>query len=452
MLNIKIENNKTIFDFENKVILNDFKNRIDFEDFNLFLEEFLKQNRNKIDNINFENNMLIHSNNLLGLNILKEKLKNKMDVIYIDPPYYFNKMKSKNSFKYNSNFELDEWLLFLNSRLEIALDMLTDDGIIFISINDEGVYHLKILCDQIFGIENHLTTIKWNKKNSQNDTEYFQDNIEHILVYKKDLPVVLKEKEISKQKVIIKDGKSYLKKGMILKGGEDGFLNNSATLGYSIYYNPKNGEVIPIQDYDINKAKTSNSYEEIYENPSKELLNKGYVLIRPPFSKGRIKRWTWGIEKMKKEFQKLLFVKNNKGEYSIYSLKEIDNKKVYDGYYEEEKYKSPKNIIEFQSSKGSSRINDLFKGQENFAYSKPVELINYLLELLVKKNDIKVLDFFAGSGTTGESVLMLNKKDGGNRKFYLIEQMDYANSLTFERLKKVKEIEDIKEDIDFETF
>lgn len=449
MINIKIINGKTIYDFENKIILEDFENKITNEEFEKIISNIKKEKKDLIENLDIKNNLLLHTNNLIGLNILKEKLLKQIDVIYIDPPYYFNKIKSKNSFKYNSNFDLGDWLIFMNNRLEIAKELLNEEGVIFISINDDGVYHLKLLCDQIFGLENHLTTLKWNKNNSQNDTEYFQENIEHILIYKKNKKVVLKEIENKKEKVIKLNDKYYIKKGQILKGGEDGFLNNSTTLGYSIYYNPKTKEIIPKKDYNQDLARTSNDYNLIYEKEDVELINKGFELIRPPLSKGRIKRWTWGFDKMLKYNEQLFFQKNKSNTYSIYSLKEVKKEDVLDGFYIEKKYKSPKNLITIQSSKGSSRINDLFKGKENFAYSKPVELMSYLIELLVEKKDIKILDFFAGSGTIGESVLLLNKKDNLNRIFYLIEQMDYAKSLTLERLNKVKQIENINSVINY---
>lgn len=456
---------ETIYNTNNKVLISNIDNKStegvfldkkkDINELNNFLNNFSYETKNIINkslievktaNINWDKNMLIKSNNLIALNLLEQEQKEQMDVIYIDPPYYFNKTKSKNSFKYNSNFDLSTWIIFMENRLEKAKNLMTDDGVIFISISNDGLYHLKLLCDQIFGINNFISNISWNKKNTQNDSNEIQENIEYILVYKKGGNPLLKEIEHKNTKVILKNDKYYLKKGPILKGGEDGYLNNSKTLGYTIYYNPTTEDVIPLMDYDKEKAKNHNSFEYIYDtlDGDKELLEKGYVAIRPPKSKGRIKRWTWGIEKMKKDFKNLLFTYHLKEDrYSINTLKEVEANEVSNNEYKETIYKAPKNYIDLKSSKGSTRINDLFQGQENFAYSKPVELMNYLLTLFVEKKDIKVLDFFAGSGTIGESVLMLNKEDGQNRKFYLIEQMDYAKTLTKERIKKVIKFENI---------
>lgn len=430
---IDIKNGTTTFNFEDKNTNNMEK-----------IKKILSEN-----DINFNDNLLLNCDNLLGLEVLKCKLKEKIDVIYIDPPYYFHKTKNKNSFKYNSNFDLKEWLDFLYQRLTKAKELLTNDGVIFISTNDDGVYHLKLLCDQIFGLQNHLTTIKWNKNNTQNDVLFFQENVEYILTYKKRDYVELKTLELEKSKPIKKDNKYFLKKGHILKGGEDGFLNNSPTLGYSIYFNPITNEVIPKMDYNKEIAKYSNIYKEIYEIPDTNLINKGFELIRPPLSKGRIKRWTWGFDKMVKDNKSLLFSKKKDGNYSIYSLKEIDKNLIKNGYYEEYIKKPPKNFITITNANGSGRINNLFNGKENFAYAKPVELMNYLFKLFLGKKDIKVLDFFAGSGTVGESIMLLNKEDQQKRTFYLIEQLDYAKSLTYERLVKVKDLENLKENFQF---
>jgi adenine-specific DNA-methyltransferase len=448
-MEVKIkENNETYFEIKDVLIspMDEHKNNEVFlskknnkKEINDFFNDFEIKDNLKI--IDFSKHFVMKANNLKALNYLndlKNGIKESIDIIYIDPPYYFNKVKSAKSFKYNSNFNLATWITFMENRLVIARDLLNDDGIIYISINNDGVFHLKLLCDQIFGIKNFITNIVWNKQNNQNDTIGFQENTENILVYKKKNEVILKEKIEKVIPIIEKDGFSYLKKGGILKGGEDGFLNNSPSLGYTIYYNEKTKEVIPFADYDKEKAKIYNDYNLIYEDYNEELIKKGFVPIRPPISKGRIKRWTWGIDKMKKDNSSLLFTKNKKtGLFTITNLKKVElNNISNDKKYKEIVYVAPKNIINLSSSSGTSRLNNLFNGKESFAYSKPVELINYLLSIVkTDKKDLKIMDFFAGSGTTGESVLQLNKLDGKNRIFYLIEQMDYAKSLTFERVK-----------------
>jgi len=115
-------------------------------------ETIVNENGNKKEKL--KDNLLIKGNNLLALHSLVKRLKNSIDVIYIDPPYYFNKTKSINSFAYNSNFDLSIWLTFMKNRLEIAKELLSNTGVIFISMNEDGNSYLKLLCDEIFGVNN----------------------------------------------------------------------------------------------------------------------------------------------------------------------------------------------------------------------------------------------------------------------------------------------------------
>ncbi|MBP7822358.1 MAG: site-specific DNA-methyltransferase [Candidatus Moranbacteria bacterium] len=113
---------------------------------------------------NLKQNLLIKGNNLLALYTLRERLAGQVKLIYIDPPYYFSESKSADTFLYNSNFKLSSWLTFMRNRLEVALELLSDDGIILVSISDEGQAYLKILMDEIFGHSNFVANIIWEKK------------------------------------------------------------------------------------------------------------------------------------------------------------------------------------------------------------------------------------------------------------------------------------------------
>jgi len=108
-----------------------------------------------------KDNLLIKGNNLLALHSLTRRLNGSIDVIYIDPPYYFNETKASDSFAYNSNFKLSTWLTFMKNRLEIAKELLSDTGVIFISMNEDGNSYLKLLCDDIFGVDNFISNFNW---------------------------------------------------------------------------------------------------------------------------------------------------------------------------------------------------------------------------------------------------------------------------------------------------
>lgn len=388
---------------------------------------------NQEENINENQNYIIKGNNLIGLHTLKSKFKNKIDCIYIDPPYFFNETKEADTFTYNSNFKLSTWLVFMKNRLEVAKQLLNENSIIFISINESAIFELKILCDSIFGKENFIRNMIWNKCNAQNDATYIQENHEYILIYKKG-DIELSSVSESEKPIIEKNGKLYYKKsGGLLVGGSNGYLSKRINLGYSIYYNKETDDIITLSDYDKELAKISNNENEIYLQPDKNLINNGYICIRPPKSKGKLKRWTWDINKFNKDKDKILI--SSKG--SIFVLEEVNPKDVYlkDGkkfvnVLTEGPLKSITNISSSNGTKDLSKISQDFK----FDNPKPVDLIRHLLKSF-KNEDALVLDFFGGSGTTAQAVLELNKEDSGNRNFILLEQLDYIENLTTKRIE-----------------
>src|SRR5699024_5419008 len=131
-------------------------------------------------------NLIIKGNNLLALHSLKEKYAGKVKFIYIDPPYYFSAVRSSDTFSYNSNFKLSSWLIFMKNRLEVARDLLDDDGVIFISISEDGQAYLKVLMDEVFGKNNFVETFIW--KNSDNASALgnkSRSGLEYIHAYEK---------------------------------------------------------------------------------------------------------------------------------------------------------------------------------------------------------------------------------------------------------------------------
>lgn len=116
--------------------------------------------------ISEQDNLILKGNNLLGLHTLKFKYANKVKMIFIDPPYYFYAKKPNDSFSYNTNFKLSSWLTFMKNRLEISRDLLNEFGVIYITISDEGAHYLKVLCDDIFGVENFIADVTWESRTS----------------------------------------------------------------------------------------------------------------------------------------------------------------------------------------------------------------------------------------------------------------------------------------------
>lgn len=406
--------------------------------------------------VDFDNteNIYIEGDNLEALKILQESYLNKIKCIYIDPPY-----NTGNDFIYNDNFKKDsddellesgqidadgnrlisnnisngrfhsDWLSMMYSRLKLARNLLTNDGVIFISIGDDEVSNLEKMCDEIFGQNSKLAVIVQEKGNAQNDATNVQNNHDYILIYQKNKKysngkeissIYEKNEEITE--VIKEDDKFYYIGSSITTGGEGGTLNHRPNLGYTIYYNPKTEDKIAIEDYNKELAKVSNNEDDIYKDDI-SLLNNGYVKIRPPKKGNLLGVWTWSIDKFNSENNKILIKKTNQG-YSVRKKEYVDNNSVYEEnnkfFIKFTKNKNLRSVWSYNSASGTSVLNGLL-GNRVFDNPKNLDMIEYILDISNLKDDDVVLDFFSGSATTAHAVMQLNAKDGGYRKFILIQ-------------------------------
>ena len=350
------------------------------------------------------NNLIIKGNNLLALHTLKSRYGSRVDVIYIDPPYYFDEKKSSDTFSYNSNFKLSTWLTFMKNRLEISKKLLSSKGVIFISTNDEGVYYLKMLCDEIFGVEKYITNFIWKKRaGGGNDSEGVAMDHEYILCYGN--VAGLKKLDFNEQqlkKYEFEDSKSATHGPYSLKNLHDSSLQDSKGLHHDIVC--PDGSILRGKDYQWKCNKET--FDERNED--------GRIV----FSQGENGKW---------RVQYKIYLYENKGKL-IYD----ENGKII------QKGIIPNAMLDniASNSDGSKDLKILFpETKKVFSYPKPVKLLKHLLKMVDNKNAI-VLDFFAGSGTTAHATLDINKEDGGKRLFVLIEQMDYIETLTVERMKR----------------
>ncbi len=386
--------------------------------------------------------ILIKGDNLDALKILRQSYSEKIKMIYIDPPY-----NTKNDeFIYSDDFsqsneallkQLDYskekldyinnlfglkchsgWLSFMYPRLLLAKDLLKKDGVIFISIDDNEAAQLKLLCDEIFGDKNFLSSLTWLKGNAQNDAQYFQNNYENILAYAKYIEALNLNRMTSKQevKVFCENDKYYYEGSGFVSGNANSDLNHHALCGYTIYYNSTTKDLQIFMDYDIEKAKTSNNEKEVYRPFNQNLINQGYNAIRPPKKEKLLGRWVVSFEK----FQNLIsenkiLIKKNRNNFSISRKEWLDAKQVKQNENGEfyailDKSSPARNVIEnIGGGNGTKEVNDLFN-QKIFNNPKPLKLINRLIELSTNEGDI-ILDFFAGSGTTAHAVMESNKSD-----------------------------------------
>ena len=392
------------------------------------------QNDNYLESNNPKNTIII-GDNLDALKILKSAYSEKIKMIYIDPPYN----TANDNFIYPDNFredykailhevgliEIDEngeetqsetlrffkniqsakthsgWLSFMLPRLKLARDLLKDDGIIFISIDDNEQANLKILCDEIFGEDNFVACMPRITKKAGKSTDKVANNHDYVLCYSKN-DITFKQIEVNEQEYKEKD--DYFE--------ERGGYKLNQTLDYDSLSYSKNG------DYEIvlngKKYYAGGNYEKFLERQN-----------------GNFNRldWVWRWRKDKLEFglkNGFIEVRNNRIYTKTYFKCKITDKKPYKiEYIDRTKNVSSIELIEniYSNDNANKKLQEIF-GQKNiFDYSKSVELIKFLvsqISTLPSQSDI-ILDFFAGSGTTAQAVMELNVQDNGNRQCILVQ-------------------------------
>jgi adenine-specific DNA-methyltransferase len=357
-------------------------------------------------------NLIIKGNNLLALHSLKSEFRSKVKLIYIDPPYN----TGSDSFGYNDKFNHSTWLVFMKNRLEVARELLRDDGVIAISIDENMQAYLKILLDEIFDKSNYLSTvIVQNNSKGRVLDKNISTSHEYLFLYcKKQLKVEMKlpksDDEILAQ-YKEKDERGFYRSLELRNTHQEFGKFNRPSLYYPIYVDKSNGSV---------------SLEKI----------EGFAEVYPNWENGFEGCWTWGQEKSQKEIN-LLFGRVVNGNYKIYRKSFANDE---NGEISTKNLKSIWLEKDYLTDKGRKEVDKLI-GIGKFYAPKPLEYIKQIINLVTfNDKDAIVLDYHAGSGTTGHAVLDINKVDGGNRQFILIEQMDYAKEVTCERISKANEL------------
>jgi adenine-specific DNA-methyltransferase len=328
--------------------------------------------------------ILIEGDNYHTLSVLNYTHKGKIDLIYIDPPYN----TGNKDFIYNDKFvdkedefKHSKWLSFMSKRLKLAKDLLTDDGVIFISIDDNEQAQLKLLCDEVFTGFNFVGTLIWKRAKGGGNAKGIVKGHDYILVYSQQPKTLIKEKSIQKN-IVIRSGKQFIK--------NDDFLR----------------KVFGKYDRNIERRCLYEEIESIKGLSKKIEIDKG------------IEQGIYELSQYK-----------NTNKNIVCRLEPLET--AVSTFY---------SIIDGCLSEVGK--NDLSKIEmdELFEYPKPVVLIEKILNSILKFNkNATILDFFAGSGTTGHAVLELNKTDGGNRQFILSTNNEngICENITYERIKRV---------------
>ncbi|WP_347713949.1 site-specific DNA-methyltransferase [uncultured Parvimonas sp.] len=331
-------------------------------------------------------NFLLEGDNLHSLKLLEKTHTGKIDVIYIDPPYNTN----NKDFIYDDNYigsddgyRHSKWLSFMAERLKIAKELLSDEGVIFISIDDNEQAQLKLLCDEVFGEINFVANFsRSTRKGGGSMSKYVSTDHEYILLYCKDIS--------KKSRFYVPFSDEYLKR-----------YNECDEIGRFFW-----------DTFARNRQGSSNVYSIKF--PNGELIEKAWIYKEDKY-----------LELLQKG--EIRFKNLSNGKYSLQIKQRLnENGQIMRS-----------EIRDYPNSLGTKTLVNLI-GKDKFSYAKPIELIMYLL--CSSNKDSVILDFFAGSGTTGHAVMQLNKEDGGNRKYILCtnNENNICEEVTYQRLKNIQ--------------
>ena len=377
-------------------------------------------------------NIYIEGDNLEVLKLLRQNYYNSIKMIYIDPPY-----NTGNDFVYNDTFKMDKeesdkaegiisenneklqknqkstnryhanWLNMMYPRLKLARDLLTDDGVIFISIDDNEVNNLINLCDEIYAEENRIGIISRLMKSGGNKGQYFSPNIEYILVYSKNKENLGYFREDLSDELIKKVYNNIEKEGE--KKGERYSIKGLCQPGLGIRPNQRYWIEAPDGSFIIPKGVT---FPKILKDGEKVLPTQQDTC------------WRWSLDRYLEEKEKgnieirksntataLVDENNNISQWNVFTKIWLSDR-IEEG-------KVPTNYIgKWENRISSSELKLL---NIPFDFAKPTELVKYLISILDKNKEIKILDFFSGSATTAHAVMKLNSEDNGNRKYIMVQ-------------------------------
>ena len=369
-------------------------------------------------------NLIIHGDNLKALKSLLPTYAGRIKCIIIDPPYN----TGNENWVYNDNVSSpmmqewlgkivdtedltrhDKWLCMMTPRLKLLKELLSEDGVICINIDDNEVHRLRMLLDEIFGFDKHLASFVWRRRvGSSLASSWVSTDHEYILVYSK-----------NPENVTILGDERDLEKYSIPDGTGRFYASMPLTVGMT-------KKMRPNQWYELINPRTGKGYWPtdgrvwgFYPPTMQKKIELGLIIWPDDYpdrklTTPRLKTYPEDSKRERKPISTWINEKNNKNKENIEDIHFLESSK---------------------NEEGAKLLKELF-GESDFSYSKPLSLYKNIIHQFTKENDI-ILDSFAGSGTTAHAVLTLNKEDGGNRKFILVECEDYADRITAERVRRV---------------
>ncbi|MHA3828434.1 site-specific DNA-methyltransferase [Mycoplasma sp. Z1473D] len=370
-------------------------------------------------------NYLIEGDNYQSLKLLLKTHRNRIDVIYIDPPYN----TGNKDFVYNDQyvdsedtFRHSKWLSFMKKRLEMAKELLSEKGVIFISIDDNEQAQLKLLCDEVFGENNFISILpRVTVKGGKTQVSHFTSNHDLIICYAKNKLLSKISKQLVVDKAFNKMDEFFDARGMYhtKQSLDSNSLGYVKSLDYPIEYEGKTyypGGYELYCERQNGNVTTDNCYRWTWSKDLTDFaINNGFISIRNE----RIwpkKYMLCSIEKDEKGY----FIKYSERTKPFSDLEFLDNK--------------------YSNSNGNRDLEKVLEGKK-FSMPKPVELISKIISISSDNKESVILDFFAGSGTTGHAVAKLNAEDGGDRTYILCtnNENNICEDVTFKRLSNIQE-------------
>ena len=373
-----------------------------------------RKDKSLTDRVSLQDNLIIHGDNLLALKALLPMYAGKVKCIYIDPPY--NTGNERWAYNDNVNSPMmqewlgkvvdrddltrhDKWLCMMMPRLKLLRELLREDGVIFVSIDDNEVHRLRGLLDEVFSEENFVANVIWEKADSPRmDVEFFSSRHDHILVYARAIDRFSVNRKLYDENgppghydKTDEDGRAYYLKPLRAMGGQGEAREARPGLFFPLLA-PDGSEVLPrLQD-------------------------------------GTDGAWRWSPAKVEQEKDRIEWTKSKGGWTPYFRI------------YADTSRGRPPETIWFHPDCGSNRtatadLKAVFGEKMGFTTPKPQRLVQRILEIATHRDSI-VLDSFAGSATTAHAVLASNREDGGSRRFVLVECEDYADKLTAERVRR----------------
>lgn len=410
----------------------------------LFDTEFRVTLMQSIDNLDQETNgLLIHAENYQAIQLISRRYGKRVKCIYIDPPYN----TSEETFLYKNQYQHSSWMSMMADRVSASWELLATDGVLVVAIDDKELYHLKLLLDAVIGSDHYVATIAVETNpGGRSDSKFYATSHDYYLVYARslrdttiaDLPLSDKDKD----KYNKSDAIGHYCAQSLVRSGNNSEPSDRPNMEFAIYYSPSKSTIVgiggkrkarkvsapykPKSIYRIDWAQKTMAEvtPEAFDNRSP----KDTITILPEDTHGRRRIWRIGDREQ-------LLCKILRGEVFV-SNNAVKMKKYTPGGKKAKTLWSDKRYAAAQH--GTGLLNHLFGDRQIFTYPKSLySTLDILHTIVGEDKDALVLDFFAGSGTTGHAVNELNRQDGGNRKYVLVEMGQYFDTVLKARMQKV---------------